>query len=283
MDKLNFKAIFPMILLLSVTACVNVGSMMAEALVDSVLNQRDPATVRDGLPAYLLLLDGMILDSPDNRSLLLAGSRLYGAYAGAFVNDPARMQLMSEIAVSYAQRALCLELKTFCAVLEQPMDQFDKALYSLDSLSDAPLLYSYAVARAGWIQANSSDWKAIADIPKVEAVMRKVLQLDEGYEQGSAHLYMGVLLTLRPASLGGRPEQGKQHFERALELSKGHNLMIKVLYARHYARLVFDRELHDELLQEVLASDAVYPDMTLMNVLAQTQAQVLLEGSGDYF
>jgi hypothetical protein len=59
--------------------------------------------------------------------------------------------------------------------------------------------------------------------------------------------------------------------------------MVKVLYARHYARLVFDQELHDRLLQEVLAADAEYPDMTLMNVLAQTQAHVLLDGSADYF
>jgi hypothetical protein len=163
------------------------------------------------------------------------------------------------------------------------MDQFNLVLADLDDTSDLPLLYSHAVAWAGWIQTNSGDWKAIADLPKVEAAMRKVLQLDEKYEQGGAHLYMGVLLTLRPASLGGRPEQGKVHFTRALELSNGHNLMAKVLYARHYARLVFNRELHDGLLQEVLAADVEYPDLTLMNVMAQTQAKELLETSDEYF
>ncbi|MBN1378033.1 MAG: TRAP transporter TatT component family protein [Gammaproteobacteria bacterium] len=271
------------ILLLTVTACVNVGGRMAEALSNSVLNQRDPVTVRDGLPAYLLLLDGMIRDDPHNPSMLLAGARLYGAYAGAFVNEPARAQLMSTTALDYAQRALCLELKSLCAGLGQPMDQFNQILGTLNKKSDVPLLYSYAVAWAGWIQANSGDWKAIADVPKVEAIMRKVLQLEEGYEQGSAHLYMGVLLCLRPASLGGQPEQGKEHFERALELSNGHNLMVKVLYARHYARLVFDQSLHDRLLQDVLVAGVEYPDLTLMNVLAQTQAKALLESSNDYF
>jgi hypothetical protein len=95
-----FQNRYPGILLLAallmlVSGCVNVGSMMAESLSASVMNQRDPATVREGLPAYLLLLDGMILDQPDDQDLLLAGAKLYGAYAGAFVNNPERARLMS--------------------------------------------------------------------------------------------------------------------------------------------------------------------------------------------
>ena len=76
---------------------------------------------------------------------------------------------------------------------------------------------------------------------------------------------------------------GRRHFERALELSEGKNLMVKVLYARHYARLVFDRELHDRLLREVLAAPAEAPGLTLINTLAQRQAKELLAGSADYF
>ena len=44
----------------------------------------------------------------------------------------------------------------------------------------------------------------------------------------------------------------RQCFERAIEISEGKTLMAKVIYARQYARLVFDQELHDRLLQEVL-------------------------------
>jgi hypothetical protein len=59
--------------------------------------------------------------------------------------------------------------------------------------------------------------------------------------------------------------------------------MAKVEYARRYARLMFDRELHDRLLQEVLAADPVYPELTLSNVLAQRQAKELLQSAEDYF
>jgi hypothetical protein len=110
-----------------------------------------------------------------------------------------------------------------------------------------------------------------------------VLELDESYERGGAHLYLGVLSTLRPASMGGKPEEGRAHFERALELSDGRDLMVQVLFAESYGRLVFDRELHDELLQQVLAADPREPGLTLSNTLAQERAQALLASGNDYF
>ena len=47
---------------------------------------------------------------------------------------------------------------------------------------------------------------------------------------------------------------------RAVEISGGRNLMAKVLFARHYARLVFDQGLHDRLLGEVLAGGGASDD-----------------------
>ena len=75
----------------------------------------------------------------------------------------------------------------------------------------------------------------------------------------------------RPA-VGGRPALGRTHFERAIELSGGRHLLAKVLFAEHYARLVFDRELHDQLLTEVLAADIEAEGLTLMNAIAREQA-----------
>ena len=66
-------------------------------------------------------------------------------------------------------------------------------------------------------------------------------------------------------------------------LSEGENLPAKVEYARSYARLVYDRELHDQLLNEVLAAPVEQPGMTLFNVMAQEQAEALLESADDYF
>ncbi|MEC9256832.1 MAG: TRAP transporter TatT component family protein, partial [Pseudomonadota bacterium] len=57
----------------------------------------------------------------------------------------------------------------------------------------------------------------------------------------------------------------------------------KVLYAKQYARLMFEQELHDTLLTEVLEADPYAEGLTLINRLAQRQAETLLAESADYF
>lgn len=255
---------------------------VADGLYAGILGQDDPATVRDGGPAYLLAVDGMIEDAPGNPDLLLVGARLYGAYAGAFVTDEARLRRLWDRALRYARRALCLESRAVCDAVDRPFEEFERSLAAARE-KDVPVLYVFGATWAGFLQAHADDWRAVADVPKVEALMRRVLALDETTEDGGAHLYMGVLLTQRPASLGGQPQRGRAHFERAIALSGGRNLMAKVLYARHYARLVFDRDLHDRLLREVMEADPEAPGLTLANTLAKQQAQSLLAGSDDYF
>ena len=56
-----------------------------------------------------------------------------------------------------------------------------------------------------------------------------------------------------------------------------------VRYARHYARLVFDRPLHDRLLQQVMAAQTARPGLTLSNTLAKEQARRLLAEADGYF
>jgi len=107
--------------------------------------------------------------------------------------------------------------------------------------------------------------------------------LDETYSAGGPHLYMGGLETILPAAMGGEPEKGQGHFIRAIEIADGKFLMAKVVYAEQYAKLVFDKELHDQLLNEVLSADPVVEGMTLTNVLAQQRARELLAESDDYF
>lgn len=255
---------------------------LAGSVSSAILNQNDVETVRDGAPAYLLMVDGLIEGDPHSETLLLAGAELYGAYAGAFVDDAARARRLAAKAREYGRRALCERTPELCAAVAGPFDPFADRLDDV-TRADVPVLYGFAAAWAGWVQANADDWEAVADLPKIEAAMVRVTELDEAYDHGQAHLYLGVLDTLRPPSLGGRPEEGRRHFERAIALSGGRDLMVKVLFAKHYARLVFDRELHDRLLHEVLAADPEERGLTLGNTLAQREARTLLADADAYF
>ena len=113
--------------------------------------------------------------------------------------------------------------------------------------------------------------------------MQRVVDLDPAWDNGNAQLYMAVLNAFLPAAMGGKPDLAREYFEQAIALSEGKNLMAKTLYARYYARMVFDRELHDNLLNEVLSATAASPGMTLINTLAQEQAQQLLNESEEFF
>jgi hypothetical protein len=265
------------------------GSVMRKAtqqfsdnLTTAILNEDDIGTVRDGVPAYLVLIDGLIEGDPQSPETLLAGAKLYGAYAGGFVDDSERAQRLAGRAYAYARRALCVREKPLCEALDAPFETFVGALKQSDP-KDIATIYGFGAAWAGKIQVNSSDWNAIADLPKLQALLARVNELDASYDNGGASLYLGVINSLRPASLGGKPEEGKAYFDKALELSGGRNQMVRVLYAQFYARLVFDQALHDKLLNEVLVADPVAPKLTLINMLAKRKAKALLESGKDYF
>ena len=254
---------------------------VADNLGRAVTNQDDPATVRAGAPAFLLLLDGLLEGDPDNVDLLIANARLNGAYAAIFVDDRERAQRLAVKAHGYAKKAMCLKRKALCDAAERPLDEFDAALQRT-SAGDVPVLYVYGTTWAGVIQQQAG-WEQVAELPRVEAVLERVVVLDEGYDNGQAHVYLGALDSLVPPALGGQPEKGRAHFERAIELSQGRNLTAKVEFARRYARLVFDRPLHDRLLDEVVAAPAEAPGLTLANTIAKTQARELLASAPQHF
>lgn len=255
---------------------------VAHSLSQAIQNQDDPATVRDGAPAYLLLIDGLIHDYPNDQELLMGGARLYTAYAAVFVNDIDRARRLTQKARNYGRRALCLRRPQFCDADSVRYDHFVADLAETNK-RDLPTLYAYAISWAGWLRVRRNDPAAMSDLPKVEDMLERVVTLDETFEHGQAHLFLGILNSQLPAALGGKPQVGKAHFERAIALSHGHDLLAKVEYAHTYARLMFDRSLHDRLLKEVMAADPAVPGYTLNNVLAQQQARQLLDSADDFF
>ena len=255
---------------------------MTENLSQAILNNNDLATVEAGAPAYLLMVDSLLYREPDNESLLRGASNIYTSYTSVFVKDQVRAKKLTEKALSYALRAICVRRPQTCGFRDINFQEFKNTLMSLEK-KDVPDLYTLGSAWATWIQMHREDWNAVAEISRVEAIMKRVIDLDELYQDGASHLYLGVLATFIPPALGGKPDVGRRHFERALEISKDKNLMVKVLYAQHYARLMFDQKLHDRLLNEVLDAKTDVPGYTLSNTLAQKRAKELLKSGKDYF
>ncbi|HWP94402.1 MAG TPA: TRAP transporter TatT component family protein [Gammaproteobacteria bacterium] len=274
----------PSLLAAACSACAGFMSGAVAGLSSAIANHTDPETVRAGAPAYLLMVDGLIEGDPGDAENLLAGATLYAVYAGVFAEDGERARRLADRGWDYARRALCRHEQELCGLAERHYGDYPALLAPLDDPEDdVPYLFAFAQAWLVRIRAYSNDWGAIAELPKAQFVLERVIALDEGYRNGSAHVYLGMLETLRPQALGGRPEVGRAHFERALELSGGRDLAAKVQFAESYARLVFDRELHDRLLNEVLAAPLEAPGLTLTNALAKRRAAALLASADDYF
>lgn len=259
-----------------------VGSMAADTLSASILNQDDPALVASAVPSYLLLIDGLIYEHPDDEKLLAAAAQLYALYGSRFAPDHERAVALTEKAHRYGTRALCLVHDWACKWDGSDYDGFVKHLTEV-TRKQTGLLYAYAVGWLSYLDATSEDWSAVAELPWVQASLERVVALDETYSQGAAQGYLGILYSLRPPALGGDPAKAKMHFERAIELSGGQDLSVKVEYARRYARMMFDRQLHDRLLKEVLEAPTEAKNLTLFNVLAKQEARKLLASADDYF
>jgi TRAP transporter T-component len=270
---------------LNLTGCSSLLSSATEELSNNLtsvlLNHNDPDTVAAGIPSYLLLQEALLKQQPDNQALLLGTAKLYGSYAGMLDNE-IRLAALSEKALELSFRAACLQKTEFCQLKTLPYLEFEKNIQASNN-NDLASLYGLGASWALWIQGHKSNWDAVAQLAQVKAIMQQVLKLDEGYEHGAAHLYLAVLASLLPTAMGGDAVSAKQHFEQALTLSHDKNLMVKVLYAKHYARMVFDRPLHDRLLNEVLKSNVSSENFTLINSLAQQQAKQLLKSADNYF
>ena len=260
----------------------NATEDFGSSLSQLILDHDDPETVAEAIPAYLLLLETLVAKDPDNEKLLSSTATLYSSYLGLLEQDSNRKKHLADRALFYALRSACSHSEKFCQLNKLQYEPFEEIIKHTD-IDDIDALYSLGSVWALWIQANKSDWNAIAQLAQVKLIMTRVVALDDSYKEGSAHVYLGVLATILSPALGGTPEIGKQHFERALMLSEEKNLMVKVIYARQYARMMFDRELHDELLNFVLTSDTKQPGLTLMNTMAQKQAKELLESADEYF
>jgi hypothetical protein len=258
------------------------ASSLFNEIAVSAGRQSDVALVRSGTPAYLMLIDGMIRSYPENSELLLAGAKAYASYASVLEEDEqGRAVYLYERGKHYAVKSLSLN-PLFKGVMDKPLDVFRKSLEQARK-TDVPTLFWVGSVWGSWI-ASSESAEAMADLPWVEALIERVLQLDPSYYYGSAHVFEAILLSARPEQFGGSLQKANEHFKKAMAYGQGKFLMTDVYYAQYYARQTLNRDLYVSTLTRVLETPAaIEPDLTLANTLAQQKAKKLLGQVDDFF
>ena len=259
------------------------AASLVEDIARASAKQKDLRVIREGLPAYLLLMDGMIEGWPQNPRLLIAAAQLYTTFATAFIDeaDHSYREMLLSRAKAYALEAL--QLRGFEDPRSSSFDQFEVDLAKRGK-QDTAYLFWAATAWGNWINLNIGSMEALAELPRVEKMIKHVLALDESFYYGGAHLFMGVLQASRPRIAGGDLKAAQQHFLKAKEIGRNNFLMADVYYAQYYARKAFDKELYVKTLEYTLEQPVdTIPELTLLNTVAQQKAKQMLDEVDEYF
>lgn len=258
-------------------------SPMAMELSEGFMHQNDVDLVREGAPAFLLMLDALAEAHPDKPAVLIAAAEAQMAYAMGFVDQSQkeRSKTMFLKAKTYGLRALS-QNRRFARALGGSHDDFVQALSSFRK-KDAEALLSTATAWVMWIIASSDSPAALGDMTKVLEMMKRVEALDSGIRQGGVDLFFGIYYTVLPLGGGRDLDMARRHFERSMEIAGPDYLLNRVTFAEFYARYAFDQELFERTLNQVIAADPKIPEFTLMNAVAKMRAQALLGQIDDLF
>lgn len=263
---------------------LRVTASMLERGRKAALEEPDYQLGRDAVASQLKLIETMLVTEPENLALRRLAAEGFGGYAFLFVEDaePNRAKGLYIRGRDHALAALALK-SVFKGLKDKNIDDFENAL-KWAKKEDVPDLFWAGFGWGGMVNLSKDDAAALADLPKVVLLMKRVYELDPAFHFGGADLFFGVYYASRPAMLGGDPAKAKIHFEWANRITRGQYLMTDVLDARWYAVAVQDRELFKRLLTTVLEAPAgILPEARLTDEAAKKKAAMYLEKIDDYF
>ena len=272
-----------------------VGDILAETGT-AFTSDEDPDLVADALPFGLKLMELVLAEKPEHTGLLLAASESFTQYGHAFVYlDAVKMR-----SVDY-YRARELELrskKLFLRARDYGMQGLEAKFAGFGkSFSSNPLaavqevdiegiglLYWTAASWASAINVDKTDPFLLADLPKIDVLVDRVLELDENFENGAIHSLLISFEMMRLGKEGSPEDRAYRHFRKAVALSGGLDAAPYISYA---TSVCVPLERREEFIQVLYAALGINPhakpEITLSNILMQEYGQWLLDHVDDYF
>ena len=255
----------------------------------------DPDLVGQAIPFGLKTMEGLLLEAPRHRGLLLATASGFTQYAYGWVQleadlgeaqDLAKATAMRDRARRLYVRALDYGLRglevDFPGLREGLRRDPEGALARMKK-KHVPLLYWTAAAWGAAIALKVNDSELSADQKLAEALARRALALDETWDAGAIHDFF-IAYEAGRASVGGSIERAREHFERATRIADGRRAFPYVTFAESASVSQQNRQEFKALLEQALSLDASRPsDYRLANVLAQKRARWLLSRTEELF
>lgn len=273
---------------------VETQAEVMELAFPAIEEQTDYEFAREGIPANLVQVDGLIKVQPDNERLLFLATQGFASYAYGFIEDDMQRAELAgdlEAADRYRARAREMYLKArdyglallrliesdFPEELPRDPDQLKKVLNELfTDPEDAKALFWTGNAWGSAINISRDDPLLVADLPFTTVFVERSVELDEKYYHAAGHTFLGVANSALGESMGGDPEKGRQHLEKALELTGRKATLVQVNYAQGYAVQKSDKALFTKLLNEAIETPIPKGDLALPNTIAKRRAERLL-------
>lgn len=284
---------------------------------DSFNQSASPMAAREAAPGLLVTLDGILGASPDNEELLLLKAELSASFAFGFLQeeylalkreDELRkakpvLEWTNELfgnSRAAARRILKNKDSSLFPVLDKGSPEEIKArLNKVCDIEDVPAVFWLGFSWGAYINLNREDNSAVMkDIPRVKALMGWVLENDETYFNGGAHLFFALLNLSLGKSIGGRPDVGLTHLRSVDQITDNKMLMSKVIYCEYYlpqvqtpegkvsaedrskqAKKIWDEYL--STLKGIMDSTEDYPQFRLQNAVAKLKAEELYYRADD--
>ncbi len=248
--------------------------------------EESAAHAREAAPALLKMLDGFVEMAPRNEELLEKAAAMNAEFAFGLIEDedPARARLLYRRARAYGERALAERDPDLRAALDGAEEPLRARLAALEPGDEAiPALFWTAFAWGGEINLSRGDARAVAELPKVVAVMERLVEIAPAFHRAGPHLFLAVYYGSRGSAVGGDPAKSKAHFDRAAALTGGKFPIVDVLYARFYCVALGEKDPGRARAEFVRALERVRacpidadPDNRLATAIAKERAARLL-------
>jgi predicted anti-sigma-YlaC factor YlaD len=255
----------------------------------------DPELIRAAVPFSLKMVESLLAETPRHEGLLLAAARGFTQYAYAFVQEDAdELEDTNKVAATamraraaklylrarnYGMRGLEVKHPGFAERLKANPKQAAKELKK----SEAAMMYWTALSWGAALSA-SHDFMMLPEIPRFEALIDRVLEVDEGFDEGTVHSF---LITYEMSRLNPKPDRfalAKQHFDRAMQLGGGHQAGPLVAYAEYVLVPQKNKTEFQNMLRQALRLDLnASPENRELNLAVQRRARWLLSRTDKLF
>jgi hypothetical protein len=157
----------------------------------SFTSDDDPEFVAQALPFGLKLMESVLAETPNHQDLLLATAKGYTQYSYAFVYLEAtkvretdyfrarQLELRSKKLFLRARNYALQGLEVRFPGFRESLRADPKSAVQSINLEDVALLYWTAASWAAAITADKTDAYLMADLPKVDALVDRIVELDE--------------------------------------------------------------------------------------------------------